>query len=108
MAAFSQISKTMSNPLRRAEILTAYLFLSPTLIGFVVFIVGPVIAAFVLSTYNWNLINPAQPAGLDNYKQLLGDPRLFTIYLTTFKIAASTVLLKLVIGMTIAVLLDAK
>jgi len=34
--------------MRRAEVLTAYLFLSPTLLGFVVFIVGPVIAAVVL------------------------------------------------------------
>src|SRR5437773_8942757 len=96
MTAFT---KMMSNPVRRAEILTAYLFLSPTLVGFVIFIVGPVIAAFVLSTYNWNLINPAQPAGLDNYKQLLSDPRLVSIYLTTFKIAVSTVVLKLVVGM---------
>src|SRR6185295_5861959 len=93
--------KTMSNPLRRAEILTAYLFLLPTLIGFVLFIVGPVIAAFVLSTYKWNLINPAQPVGFDNYKQLVSDPRLGGIYLTTFKIAVSTVLLKLVIGLII-------
>ena len=65
MTAFS---KMMSNPLRRAEILTAYLFLSPTLLGFVVFIVGPVIAAVVLSTYKWNLINPAEAVGLANYQ----------------------------------------
>src|SRR5258707_3751233 len=100
--------KTLSNPLRRAEVLTAYLFLTPTLIGFVAFIVGPVIAAVVLSTYNWNLISPAEPTGLDNYKQLLSDPRLGSIYLTTFKIAASTVGLKLVIGLIIAVLLEAR
>jgi len=94
--------------MRRTEVLTAYLFLSPTLIGFVVFIVGPVIAAVVLSTYNWNLITPAKPVGLDNYKQLLMDPRLGTIYLNTFKIAVSTVLLKLVLGLLIAVLIDSK
>jgi multiple sugar transport system permease protein len=105
MTAFA---RTMSNPLRRAEVLTAYLFLSPTLLGFVVFIVGPVIAAIVLSTYNWNMINPAEPAGLNNYKQLLSDPRLGSIYLTTFKIAVSTVLLKLALGLIVAVMLDAK
>src|SRR5579859_2645539 len=108
MAAITNIRATLSNPLRRAEIFTAYLFLAPTLIGFVIFIVGPVIAAIVLSTYNWNIINPAQPAGLANYKQLLSDPRLGTIYLTTFKIAISTVLLKLVIGLFVAVLLDSR
>ena len=102
----SAFLKAMSNPLRRAEILTAYLFLLPTLLGFVVFIVGPVVAAVVLSTYKWNLITPAETVGLANYQQLLSDPRLGSIYLTTFKIAISTVLLKLVLGMMIAVLLD--
>jgi multiple sugar transport system permease protein len=101
-------SRMVSSPLRRSEILTAYLFLSPTLVGFVLFIVGPVIAAVVLSTYNWNLITPAEPAGLDNYKQLVNDPRLGPIYLNTFKIAVSTVALKLVLGIIIAVLLDSK
>ena len=100
--------KLMSNPLRRTEILTAYLFLSPTLLGFVVFIVGPVLAAVVLSTYQWNLINPARPVGLENYEQLFSDPRLGPIYLNTFKIAISTVLLKLALGLSIAILLDAK
>lgn len=101
-------SKIMSNPVRRAEVLTAYLFLSPTLLGFVVFIVGPVVAAVVLSTYKWNLITPAESVGLANYQQLVSDPRLGSIYLTTFKIAVSTVLLKLILGMVVAVLLDAK
>ena len=101
-------AKTMSNPMRRAEILTAYLFLSPTLLGFLVFIVGPVIFAVVLSTYNWNMINPAEEVGLANYQKFLSDPRIGTIYLTTFKIAVSTVLLKLVLGVIIAVLLDSK
>jgi multiple sugar transport system permease protein len=82
MTAFANLKATMSNPVRRAEILTAYLFLSPTLLGFVLFIVGPVIAAVVLSTLNW--------------------------YVTTFKIAVATVALKLTLGILIAVLLDAK
>src|SRR6185503_10366840 len=105
MSAFSKI---MSNPVRRAEVLTAYLFLSPTLLGFVVFIVGPVIAAVVLSTYKWNMINPAESVGLANYHQLLSDPRLGNIYLTTFKIAVATVLLKLGLGLILAVLIDSK
>jgi multiple sugar transport system permease protein len=105
MMAFSKI---MSNPMRRAEVLTAYLFLSPTLLGFVIFIVGPVIASVVLSTYDWNLINPPTFAGTTNYNHLFSDPRLLTVYLNTLKIAASTVILKLVLGLFIAVLLDTR
>ncbi len=102
------LAKTWSNPVRRAEILTAYLFLSPTLLGFVVFIVGPVLASIVLSGYDWNLINPPTFNGIGNYMKLLSDPRLGTIYLTTIKIAASTVILKLCLGLGIAVLLEAR
>jgi multiple sugar transport system permease protein len=108
MTASSVVKTLLTNPVRRAEILTAYLFLSPTLLGFVAFIVGPVIAAIVLSTLNWNLINPAEPVGIANYQQLVTDPRLGSVYVTTFKIAVATVLLKLTLGMFIAVLLDAK
>jgi multiple sugar transport system permease protein len=104
----SFISKMRTNPMRRSEVLTAYLFLSPTLIGFVVFIVGPVIASIVLSGFSWNLINPPTFAGTANYNKLFSDPRLLTVYGNTLKIAISTVLLKLIFGLLIAVLLDSK
>jgi len=55
MTAFA---KLWSNPMRRSEVLTAYLFLLPTLLGFVIFIVGPVIVSIGLSAYNWNLMCP--------------------------------------------------
>jgi multiple sugar transport system permease protein len=105
MTAFSKI---WSNPMRRAEVLTAYLFLSPTLLGFILFIVGPVIISIALSGYDWNLITPPNFVGLANYKHLLSDPRLLTVYVNTLKIALSTVILKLVLGLLIAVLLDAR
>lgn len=94
--------------MRRSEVLTAYLFLLPTLLGFVIFIVGPVIVSILLSAYNWNLITPPTFAGTANYQHLLSDPRLGTVYLNTLKIALSTMVLKLSLGLLIAVLLDAK
>jgi multiple sugar transport system permease protein len=94
--------------MRRSEVLTAYLFLLPTLLGFVIFIVGPVIVSIGLSAYNWNLITAPTFAGTANYQHLLSDPRLGTVYLNTLKIAISTMVLKLSLGLLIAVLLDAK
>ncbi len=101
-------SKFWSNPMRRSEVLTAYLFLSPTLLGFLIFIVGPVIVSIGLSGYEWNLITPPSFVGLANYEHLLSDPRLGAVYLNTLKIAVSTVALKLTLGLLVAVLLDAK
>lgn len=96
------------SPLRRKEILAAYLFLLPTLIGFAVFIVGPMFAALGLSVVQWNLLTPPQFAGLANYQKLLSDTRIDDIYLTTFKIALATMAIKLLLGLVLAVLLDQK
>ncbi|MCC6613166.1 MAG: sugar ABC transporter permease [Anaerolineae bacterium] len=96
------------SPLRRKEILAAYLFLLPTLIGFAVFIVGPMFAALGLSVVQWNLLSAPQFAGLANYQKLLSDTRIDDIYLTTFKIALATMALKLLLGLVLAVLLDQK
>ncbi|MCL4250489.1 MAG: sugar ABC transporter permease [Anaerolineae bacterium] len=96
------------SPLRRKEILAAYLFLLPTLIGSAVFIVGPMFAALGLSVVQWNLLTPPQFAGLANYQKLLSDTRIDDIYLTTFKIALATMAIKLLLGLVLAVLLDQK
>jgi len=107
------LSLTMHTPgkkgsLTRPQTIAAYLFLLPTLLGFLVFILGPMVAAIILSLFKWNLIKPPEFIGLDNYAKLFADPRLGTIYLTTFKIALATVVIKLLLGLVIAVLLDQK
>lgn len=102
------VRKSGTGSLNRTQALVAYLFLLPTLIGFLLFILGPMIAAIVLSLYKWNLIRPPEYIGVENYVKLFSDPRIGTIYLTTFKIAIATVAAKLVLGLLIAILLDQK
>lgn len=101
-------AKTNGASPKRTQTIVAYIFLLPTLLGFLVFILGPMLAAIVLSLFKWNLIRPPDYVGLDNYARLIADPRLGNIYLTTFKIAFATVFAKLVFGLLIAVLLDQK
>ncbi len=98
----------LKNALKRRETIAAYLFLTPTLIGFLVFVVGPMVAAVGLSFFDWNLLTPPKFAALGNYNQILSDPRLLPIYLTTAKIAALTVTFNVAMGLGIAVLLDMK
>jgi multiple sugar transport system permease protein len=101
-------TRSWSSPLRRREALSAYLFLSPTLIGFLLFVVGPMLAAIGLSLFEWNLIRPPTFVGLENYQQLFTDARLGSIYRTTFVIASLVVLGNLALGLAIALLLDQK
>jgi len=58
---------------RAKETLAAYLFLSPNLIGFMVFTFLPVFVALILSFYKWNIISwPPKFVGLQNFIDLLG------------------------------------
>jgi multiple sugar transport system permease protein len=96
---------------RLREILTAYVFLMPTLILFTLFVLGPMIAAIGLSFFDYNLLKwNASPEyiGLDNYRQMVDDPRIIPIYETTLKIATLVVLWNIGLGLLIALLLDQK
>jgi len=56
---------------RLRTITEAYLFLLPSFIGLVVFLLLPIIAIAVLSLFNWGLISPPEFIGLENYNTLI-------------------------------------
>jgi multiple sugar transport system permease protein len=49
------------------------LMLAPYVLGITILIATPAIITFVLSLYEYNLINPAAFLGLDNFRELAGD-----------------------------------
>jgi multiple sugar transport system permease protein len=94
--------------MRRREMLIAYAFILPTLIGFFIFIVGPMLSSFAISLYDWNLLTAPKFIGLANYQQLIKDARIGAVYLTTFKLALIIVPCNMALGLALAVLLDRK
>lgn len=52
--------------------LTAFCFLTPNIVGFMIFSLLPVFATIVLSFMDWDLLTEPKFAGLENYKNLLG------------------------------------
>lgn len=47
---------------------------APALIWYTIFMIGPLLAVFVISTLEWgSIISPASFAGLDNYRAMLGS-----------------------------------
>lgn len=92
--------------MKRREMLTAYAFILPTFVGFIIFIVGPMLASFVISLFNWNMLTPPRFVGLANFEQLLSDVRIGNVYLTTFKLALMIVPTNMLLGLGLAVLLD--
>lgn len=54
------------------EAITAYLFLMPNFLGFLVFTSLPVLASLTLSFFNWDILTPPKFVGLQNFIKLLG------------------------------------
>ena len=62
---------------RRRGQLAGWLFVTPALLGLAVFLVLPILVTAWVSTRHWNgIASPfeSQPAGLDNYRELLLEP----------------------------------
>jgi multiple sugar transport system permease protein len=90
---------------RRAD-LAGYLFLAPWFVGMVAFTIGPILASFYLSFTDYTLLNPPEWLGLDNYREMLDDPRLHHALYTTFKYVFISVPLQLVLALALAVVLN--
>lgn len=92
---------------RKKEALFFWLFISPWLIGFVGFLLGPMIASVYISLTEWDSFTPPQWVGLDNYtKALTEDPIFWKALWNTFFYAAISVPLGLIIGVWLANLLN--
>lgn len=86
----------------------AWLFILPALAGTFVFIIIPVICSFGLSFCNWDLINPIEFAGFDNYREIFTDPLFYKIFLNTVVFAVSTSVFGVIIPLILAVILNDK
>jgi multiple sugar transport system permease protein len=90
----------------RRETLAAFSFLTPWLIGFVVFTAGPMVWSLVLSFTKYNLVSSPENVGFDNYKKVFDDPRAHTALLNTFIYAVMYVPLAIVFSLFLAMLLN--
>lgn len=89
--------------------LEGYLFLLPSFIGLIIFVVLPVLAAFGLSFVHWSLLKPPEFVGTANYSQLLTQDRVFrVVFKNTLLFMATIVPLQLTWGLTLAVMLNQK
>jgi multiple sugar transport system permease protein len=80
---------------------------SPWLIGFILFTLGPIVISVVISFMHWNLLAEPKYAGLANYnKMLFEDQQVWkSVWLTTYYSIVSVPLL-LVFGFLLALLLN--
>ena len=66
------VSMKLSATQTEEERLTGWLFVSPSIIGFLAFLAGPLAYSFVMSFFKWDGINTPTFIGLKNYSDTLG------------------------------------
>jgi multiple sugar transport system permease protein len=81
-----------------SDTLPAYLFVAPTLSGYLLFVLGPLIAAIVLSFTHYDMMSPPRLVGFSNYARLISDARLAVVYKNTALFALTAVVLTVSIG----------
>ncbi|MCP2636497.1 sugar ABC transporter permease [Microbacterium sp. HD4P20] len=88
--------------------LTIAVFLLPSLIPLLAFVIGPMISAAWTSLHSWNLIGPMQWVGLDNYARLLSDPATHQAFLHTVYYIVGYLPLVYVGGLALALALNTR
>lgn len=94
--------------LRRQEVLVAYLFVLPWIIGFLVFTAGPILASFALSFTHYKIITPATVVGLDNYTAMIRDRNFWQSLRVTTIYTFGSVPLNVAVGYLLALMLNQK
>ena len=92
----------------KEEQVAGLLFVSPFILGFLIFSAGPYIASLYLSLTTYDVLNPPYFVGLDNYTKMLSDERFGkslynTLYFVVFHVPTA-----IAMALILALLLNAK
>ena len=86
-----------------------YVFILPFIIGLITFTVIPFFTSLYLSFTEYNVLSPAKWVGLNNYKKMFFEDKLFwQSFFVTFKFAMIQVPIKLSVSLLVAVVLTRK
>ncbi len=86
----------------KKESRTAYWFISPWLIGLLLFTLGPMVLSLLMSTMNWDMIRGAQWRGAGNFREAFTEDPRFWISL---KVTLTYTLVGTPVGILFALLL---
>lgn len=101
-------SRSWRHSLRGREALSFYLFIAPWTLGFLAFILGPIVASLVLGFTRYDMILPAKWIGFANFRDLFQDPLFWTSLGNTVYIVLLAVPLGMLVSFVIALLLNQK
>jgi multiple sugar transport system permease protein len=91
---------------QKQETRAALLFISPWILGFLIFTAWPVIYSAYLSLTDYDVINAPNFVGLANYRELLVDPKIALSLWNTFYFTAVQVPVYVIVSLAFALLLN--
>ncbi|MDO4521859.1 MAG: sugar ABC transporter permease [Eubacteriales bacterium] len=86
----------------------AWAMLLPNIVGFIMFMVVPVVATFVLSFTKYDMLTPPKFVGVQNYIDMATDPIVWQVTGNTLLYTLLTVPVGMCISLLLAVMLDQK
>lgn len=93
---------------QRRDTIRFFIFISPWLIGFVLFTLIPMLMSLYYSFTDWDVLTPATFVGLENYKDLFHDELFYQSLKVTAVYTAIVVPLNVFVSLLIAILLNWK
>jgi len=110
MTAVTSTNRKKSSPLTRRETLIGLAFLSPWIIGFILFTLLPMLATlgFTFTNINLNQQESVRFVGLENYAMLLRDSQVWESLLVTLKFGAISLPIGLALPLFLAIILNSR
>jgi len=96
--------------IEKREAMWGYIFISPWILGMLAFTLGPMLATLVFSFINLNLTQTqtVQFVGLQNYQNLINDPRSWETLQVTLKYGLIALPVKVALPIGLALLVNNK
>lgn len=83
-------------------------FISPWLVGFLVFLAVPFVLSIYYSFCDYSLLQPPVFRGLSNYSELFKDPIFWKVLKNTFLFAIMALPLGIIVSLALAILLNSR
>lgn len=93
-------------PLSRRRALWGLALVAPNTLGLLFFFGIPVVLSFVTAFHQWNGIKPPIFTGLENFQNLLNDPKFWQALGNTLKLVLITVPIGTLLSLGVAILLN--
>ncbi len=85
-----------------------FFFLSPSLGGLLLFVLGPILASLGLTLFEWDLLTPPDFVGLGNFQRMLDDRDFWAALRHTLYFIVGYIPLVMVLALGVAVVLNQK